>query len=271
MLPDFVVIGAMKAGTTSLHHYLDAHPGICMSSRKDTTFLAPRLAGDRDMDWYRGLFADDECLTGETSVGYSQHPAVTGVPGRLCELNPDARIVYVVRDPIRRLLSHYMHNLAQGRERRPIDDALETLDDNHYANCSRYAMQIDQYLAHFDRERILVIAAEALAGDRAGTMRRLFAFLGVDDAFVSARFDDELHRTAGKRQPTALGRALRAVPGGRRLVGHLPLTTRPLPTTKLGAEQVARLRAHFDEDVRRLERFTGEHYDAWTLFHAEGA
>jgi hypothetical protein len=266
MPPDFVVIGAMKAGTTSLHAYLDAHPDICMSREKDTNFFAPRYNRGRSMDWYRALFDDESKLTGETSVGYAQFPNVPDVPQRIAAANQGAKIIYVLRDPIQRLVSHWVHNAAQGREQRTIDEALKNLDSNHYVNCSRYHMQIEQYLPHFPREQILIITAEDLADRRGPTLRRVFAFLGVDETFASSAFDAMLHRSAALRRPTALGRLLGVVPLLGRAARRLPLAGSPVPRPVLGDALRQALVERLANDVAQIKLFAGEQFGAWPLF-----
>lgn len=265
-LPDFVVIGAMKAGTTSFDSYLSEHPEICMSRMKDANFFSPRHAWDKGPAWYRALFTDHSKLLGETSAGYSQHPSVPDVPRNIASFNPSTKIIYLVRDPVRRILSHYVHNVAQGREKRSIDEALKNLRSNHYINCSRYFMQLRQFLEVFDETQILVLTSEALADHRAATLGRTFRFLGVNDKFTARAFDRVLHQTVNLRQNTILGDVLDRVPLLRRLKSRIPLAARRLAEPKLNESLERRLAQSLHEDVSALESFTGEDYQAWTTF-----
>src|SRR5436190_12136822 len=101
MLPHFVVIGAMKAGTTSLWHYLRAHPRVYMPRIKELRYFQKGGALSRGLAWYEAQFAAAEPgqLAGEASPGYTKYPHQTGVPERMAAVIPDARLVYVVRDP----------------------------------------------------------------------------------------------------------------------------------------------------------------------------
>ena len=103
MLPNLIVIGAPKGGTTSLHHYLGAHPDVFMSRRKELGLFDREDWRDR-VEWYERQFPDrPRGYAGESSPAYSMHPTVAGVPERIHELLPDARLIYLVRDPVERL------------------------------------------------------------------------------------------------------------------------------------------------------------------------
>ncbi|HWB19387.1 MAG TPA: sulfotransferase [Phycisphaerales bacterium] len=264
--PDFVIIGAMKAGTTSLHDYLSVHPQLCMSSEKDISYFSARHNWHRGPQWYRSLFADPSRLMGETSVGYSQYPGTPGVPEKILAANPNVKIIYLVRDPIRRIISHYMHNVAHNRETRTIDETLVRLDRNHYLNSSLYYFQLQQYLALIDPSRILVLASESLSADRSAVLRRIFSFLGVDPHFTSPNFDRVLHETRHLRRNTALGSLLDRVPLLSRLKTRVPFTGRAVPTPVLSKEVRIRLARALRDDITALSKFTDDSYAAWITY-----
>lgn len=177
-LPTFFIIGAAKSGTTSLHRYLDQHPQIQMSLRKEPNFFSgadngiPYTFGRiGDLEEYEKLFDPSAAVRGESSPSYADYPRRQGVPERIKELVPEAKLIYLVRDPIERTVSHYHHRVANGGERRPLREALSDLSDP-YSPCicpSRYASQLDLYLRYFSQDRILVIdQAESCSriGDR---------------------------------------------------------------------------------------------------------
>src|SRR5262245_27376624 len=130
-LPTFFIIGAPKAGTTSLHHYLDGHPRIQMSSVKEPRFFSVPASGIPEppdtvncRDEYEKLFDPAVAVRGESSTDYATHPRHQGAPERIRELVPDARFVYMVRDPVERSVSHYRMAAAMLGERRPLQQAL---------------------------------------------------------------------------------------------------------------------------------------------------
>ena len=126
MLPTFFVIGAAKSGTTSLHYYLDQHPDVHMSREKEPNYFsfAHRPGGPkhviRDRRAYKALFDSPAPVRGEASVTYSFWPHPPDVAERIHAAVPDAKFVYVVRDPVERTLSHYRHRVVLGEEHRSL-------------------------------------------------------------------------------------------------------------------------------------------------------
>ena len=189
-LPNLIVIGGLKCGTTSLHHYLNLHPDVGMSKPKELNFFVAELNWSLGPAWYAGHFAAGCAVRGESSPHYTNRPRFEGVAERIRRLVPRARLIYMVRDPIERMLSHYVHNVGGGYETRPLERAL-TDPDGAYVQRSRYAFQLEPYLNAFGRSPIAIVSREELKAERATTMARLFAFAGVDDSFSSPQFDRE--------------------------------------------------------------------------------
>ncbi len=190
-LPNLIIIGGLKCGTTSLHHYLNLHPEIAMSRPKELNFFVSELNWPLGRDWYAGHFDPSARIRGESSPHYTNRPSFNGVPGRMRELlGSDVRLVYVVRDPIDRMLSHYLHNVGGGYEDRSLVDALSDPESSYVAR-SRYFFQVEPYLEEFGADRVQIVGREELKADRPGTMRRSFEFLGVDPNFTSEQFERE--------------------------------------------------------------------------------
>jgi hypothetical protein len=183
----------MKCGTSALHRLLDRHPQVAMSRPKELNFFfgpargpadgdwTPQGNWHRGEDWYARHFPADVPVRGESSPGYTSpdHPESAG---RIAMLLPDARLVYLVRDPIVRAVSQYRHHRREGGEPRPLEEAL--LDPaSQYLARSRYAERLDPFLTRFPREQIAVVATEDLRRAPGRTLARLFAFAGVDPGF----------------------------------------------------------------------------------------
>src|ERR687897_481527 len=196
-MPNLIIIGGLKCGTTSIHHYLGLHPEIQMSKPKELDFFVEEMTWDLGMDWYRGRFDDRFRIRGESSPHYTNLPRFTGVAERIHTFIPNAKLIYMVRDPISRILSHWRHAVGAGYETRPMEEALARPDQT-YVTRSRYWMQLQPYLELFGHERIEVIAQEELQSDREGTMRRAFRFAGVDESFTSEQFDREWEKSTAK-------------------------------------------------------------------------
>jgi hypothetical protein len=275
-LPNLVVIGAKKAATTSLYHYLASHPDIWMSREKELDFFVAERNWRRGLGWYRRQFNAAAAVRGEASPYYTALPAHPGVPERMARVLPDVRLVYLVRDPIERLLSHHHMAVANGREHRPLADAVANLQESEYVAQGRYWMQLGPYLRHFASERVLVVDQHALGGNRAAELRRIFGFLGVDPEFVSPEFA-EIHypaMTRRRRRPVAktilaldqaLGKersynARRWVPSWMRRMLTVPLD-RPVLERGLRAQ----LEEFYAPDVARLREHTGLRFESWSV------
>lgn len=186
----------MKAGTTSLYQYLRAHPQVFMPTLKEVDFFTAELNWQRGWRWYERQFAaarDEHRAVGEASTSYTKFPRYEGVAARIGEALPQARLVYLVRDPVARIRSHYQHNVTIGHERHDLDTALRK--DPAYLDYSRYALQIEKYLDHFPREQILVLTSEALHDDRRETVQRVLRYIGVDPDAEIPGLEQEFYRS----------------------------------------------------------------------------
>jgi Sulfotransferase domain len=284
-LPNFIVIGAMKSGTTSLFHYLQSHPQVFMSPLKEVDFFAEGLNWDRGLDWYRRQFAgagSDAVAIGEASTSYSKYPEYTGVPERIADTLPDVRLIYVVRDPVERIRSHYQHRSLIGAEREPIEIAV--LKDPRYVDCSRYAYQIERYMRVFPRESLLVVASEHLRSDRERTIRQIYRFLGVDETYVSDTLQREFYRTDERASYPPIVWWLRRtvkryVPAGKRAkelidhvlpssLGRVPKESEPAakdPTFTITDDVREQLVERLRDDVRELRAYMPDGFDGWGL------
>jgi Sulfotransferase family len=285
-LPTFFVIGAAKAGTTSLHHYLDQHPEVQMSRVKEPNYFSGPANGIpypigttvSDRAEYEALFDSGYAVRGEASVGYSNHPRRGGVPERIRESVPDARFVYVVRDPVARTLSQYRYRVAMEGERRPIEEALTEEDPASVYHCpSRYATQLELYLREFPLERILVVDHAELLGERMAALGSIFEFLEVDPEVEEALFDEELNTGAENRayplgyvrlRKAIAGSPLRRLPRGMRrgLRGALERTTfSEVPEAEVPEALRGRLAELYEPEVARLRKLTGQSFSSWSL------
>jgi Sulfotransferase family len=269
-LPTFVVIGAMKAGTVSLSHYLDQHPDVFLGRGGrfgEPNFFVAEQNWARGRGWYESLFeaAVGTAAIGECSPGYSMAPLFCGVPERMAQVVPNARLVYLVRDPIARMQSMYLHQVSAGRERRRPEVAL--LDD-HYVGPSRYGFQLAAFLDHFDRGQVLVIASEVLRDRPRVALSAVFGHLGVDPAAVDLDQQHRDHRSMDKPVPRLHDltwlprRPVRPDPRWRpdqRTGLARRLTTRAARAddSAISPELRGRLEQRLASDRRRFERLLG--------------
>lgn len=205
-LPDFIIIGAQKAGTTSLYSYLRQHPLVLPCAYKEVWYFD--LNYRRGTDWYRRQFldpgsvrsdhSDGPMIVGEATPYYVFHPWVAE---RIWRTAPAAKLIVLLRDPIARAYSQYQHNIRKGREslsfpdaiereRRLYPDELERFRSDpdykgefhrHFAYLARscYASQLQEFLKYFDRSQLLVLKSEDLFTDPAASYRSALDFLGL--------------------------------------------------------------------------------------------
>lgn len=235
-LPDVVILGAQKSGTSSLHQYLTQHRGVIAPLRKEVHYFD--LNFGRGEAWYRAHFGrvGEPGLNIDSSPYYLFHP---GVPRRLAGLLPEARLLVLLRDPVRRAYSHYWHERHRGREPLGFEEALRAepgrIDAAHaqlvagaiersrvhqeysYLARGRYAEQLERWFEHFPRDRFHVVRFESLAKEPLATVNEVCAFLGLP-ALASAALEA---RNARRYPPvaSATAEALRAYfdPHNRRL------------------------------------------------------
>ena len=276
-LPTFLIIGTMKGGTTSLHRYLRQHPEVFMPERKELNFFLDDYAGppidppeerswSRGITWYEREFAgaERERAIGEASANYSRYPTYPGVAERIAAVVPKVRLIYLVRNPIDRVFSHYLHDLAIGREQRPFHVAVQ--QDDRYLAPSRYATQLEHYFRVFPFDQVLLLKTDDLLARRAETVRRVLEFIGVNGN-VHLRLDFEAHRSSEKLERTraltfaSQSRYRRFVPRPiRRRLRRLLANPLDSSRTEVDGETREFLMAQFVPDVRRLSELAGEDF-----------
>jgi hypothetical protein len=275
-LPNLVVIGGLKCGTTSLHHYLNLHPEVAMSRPKELNFFVEELNWPLGTDWYASHFEPSAPVRGESSPHYTSRPRFERVAERMRSVLGEPHLVYMVRDPIDRMLSHYLHNVGGGYEHRSLEAALSDPGSSYVAR-SRYFFQLEPYLEEFDSARIRIVTREELKTDRRATMRALFELTGVDPGFTSEQFDREWETGTAKGggRFRIMDRAVR-LPGLRALdrnFDRLPESLRwmverivhdpargegPKPEVPEGLRE--RLVEMFRDDVARLHELAGRSF-----------
>lgn len=208
IMPNFLIIGAAKSGTTSIWHQLEQHPQIFMVPNKQLNFFAlekedrdfrgppprdPSLHSIKTIEAYRAQFAEvaNETAVGEASNLYLYSPTAAE---RIREYLPDVKLIAVLRHPAERAYSRFLHMVRNGRE--PLTNFAQALDeeearirdhwwpDFHYLHVGLYYAQLRRYFDVFPREQLKIYLYEDLRSDPLGVLQDLFRFLGVDDTFT---------------------------------------------------------------------------------------
>jgi hypothetical protein len=217
-LPDFVGIGALKAGTTFLDGLLREHPQLSFPRfLKEAEYFTAHY--DRGLDWYAGLFEPpDGRLRGEISPQYMADPRA---PQRVWDTNPEARILANLRNPVARSVSQYRHWVQETGY--PHDFTTFLAEHPNALERSQYHQVLTPWLDRFGRERVELIVFEDLVDEPVRTVRSVLRFLGVDEAFVPPDPDTPVNVTFSPRFPRAYAFAKRAgnrlrFAGGARVV-----------------------------------------------------
>jgi len=277
-LPDFIIIGAQKCGTTSLDYYLWQHPAIAMAPGKELDFFVNDERWQRGVEWYRSCFDTRAARVGESSPNYTTYPNHDAVARMQDVLRPETKFVYIVRDPIERILSQYVHFRAKDWVSGSLAETLfNPTEGRDFIDRSRYHLQLARYLEVYPREQFHLVVFEDLLHRRRETLAALFAFLGVDPTFHSFRFGRRLLTGKSRRQLTPLGRRLRDAGAGR-LAAFVPGRfrtdvkwyaaypfSRRVPRPLLDVPTLAFLKETLAEDADAFRRLTGLKFEHWSV------
>lgn len=280
ILPDFIIIGGMKCGTTSLYYYLNSHPEISMSTEKELDFFISQKNWKKGIEWYCSQFTGEAKIYGEASPNYTNYPKTAETAKLIYETIPHAKLIYLVRDPIERLISQYVHRYAAGKENRTLTEALANFEANpkrRYINRSRYYYQLEQYLPYFPPQQILVVSTEELYCFPQKTLKTVFKFLEIADKTDCINFQRKLHKSVFKRRKTNWGNKISNVPV-MQSIEYLPFSLRekikkviyfpfstPVKKPTLDLELRSRLIDYFKEDVDQLREYTKKDFSEWCL------
>ncbi|MGH9275962.1 MAG: sulfotransferase family protein [Acidimicrobiales bacterium] len=276
MLPTFLIIGAQKAATTSLWEYLRQHPGVYVPpALKEVNYFIEQGNWDKGIDWYERLYSDAEPSQrrGDVSPGYSMFPFYRGAPARAAELIPDARVVYMIRHPVERMVSAWVEGIGWGIEDHDLVDA--ALYRANYLLLSCYWLQLEEWLACFPREQVLVLRSEDLAADPGGTLDKILVHIGLEPAWRPSDLDVR-HNLRGQKSimPTrvrGMAGALRRLGWERSAValgprGRLKRLAKPVDErSTLSPELYDALGSCFRADLAKLRQLVGDEMDLWGL------
>lgn len=261
-LPDFVIIGAGKSGTTTLHHWLCEQPEIFAPSLKEPRFFSRDW--DKGVDWYAGLFATspDDQLVGEASTNYTDAEYSDVASERMARTIPHARLVYLLRHPVERLRSQYRHNWRRAVESAALVDAV-LRPGNPYVGRSLYHSRLLPYAERFPQEQICVVRFEDLVSEPQPGWTTVLHHLGLEQRPAPG---DAYNVTVGQPAVTPFVRRLHTggwigrlpIPGAVRERGKQALTRLGRrPGAEADAELPEPVLAELWADVARLEAMLG--------------
>lgn len=176
--PNFLIIGAMKCATSTLHEQLALQPGFLMSELKEPNFFSNDEQYAKGMSWYLSHFdsASEYILCGESSTHYTKLPTYPNTIERIQQHLPEAKFIYVMRHPIKRTISQYIHEWSMGFISVDINRAISQYPE--LIAYSQYSMQLQPYLERFGRDRVLPVFFERLLSHPQEELERICHFLG---------------------------------------------------------------------------------------------
>lgn len=275
MLVDLVILGAQKCGTTSLASQLAQHPNICFCETKEPGYFNQVDDWKAGIHAYHSLYAPKEGqLCAEASTMYTFLPEWQGTHARLFAYNPNLKLIYIMRQPVERVISNYSHDLVRGFLKSPPEEVV--FKDPAYINRTRYAVQLRPYLELFPRENILLLVFEEYVADQAQTLRQIASFLGIPAGSFGVSGKAEKHKSVGQTylsnpvvRALVRSRAFQAArphlsasirqPIRRRLSSHLD--EKPAFSPELRRD----IWRFVEDDVCGVEELLGRRLDAWRL------
>jgi len=274
MQVDFMIIGAQKCGTTTLAEQLAAHPQICFCQVKEPGYFNTTSDWQAKLATYHRLFTPTPGqLCGEASTMYTFLPEHQETHARLYAYHPGLKLIYMMRNPVERVLSNYAHRLVRQTTDLPPERAV--FADPAYVNRSRYGVQVRPYLSLFPREQILLLIFEEYIADQTGSLCQIAEFLGITAAPFRDKNDATLatHRSVGDYQLGPLLQRLRETAVLANALDYLPPALRRQARRQLGktldqkpdfAPAVRQLLWQFlEDDVCIIEQLLGRRLDIW--------
>jgi hypothetical protein len=264
-LPDFIIIGAMKSGTTSLFNYLAMHPEISRCALKEPSFFTHK--NNHGLKWYEKLFPDNNNLKFEASTNYTKYPVFDNVPERMHRLLPDIKLIYMIRHPMDRVVSQIHHMIAHGHFRKKVvlhDLQFWQRAGLHAIDVSMYYMQFKQYLKYYDQSQILVIRFEDLIADTHGRLNQVLDFIGLDSTYYNDEFAFIKHnvsRTRTRFNLKALPSILRVAFLRLKLPSKHSLMNNPVPKPELTPQVQEWIWNQIADDLAQFETVLGRKLD----------
>jgi len=271
--PDFLIIGAARAGTTTLYHQLREHPQIFLPVTKELNFFS--MHWDKGWSWYTNHFKEraEGLVSGEASTTYTR-PDFPLVPLRISESLPEVKLIYVMRNPVMRTFSHYLYYKQHQKESAPFAEALET--NPLYLSMSDYLFWIETYLQFFDKQSFHFIVAEDFFKNPQAELKALFRFLNVNEHFIPQSIHQKTN-VAGQIKYHLIFSALRQIsrrartPIERFLPEKVKIRIRNQVHQLVADKEKPRLSpaakedliSRFSKDIDSLETLTGKNLTIW--------
>ena len=276
MLPNFLIIGAEKGGTTWLYEKLRRHPEVYMPRVKELYFFNNDGSESKTREWYEKHFEAAPAV-GEATPAYMYNEQVAR---RIAEMIPDAKLIACLRHPTDRIYSHYWMNRGLGAVDCSFNEVVSERQEPYIRN-GLYGEQLDRYLSYFDRDQLLTLISEEVFSAPSASLNKICSFLGVDDTFYQdqewlARRENRAARTRSKMAlevMSAVGGWMRHTEGARQVLDALKATgitdvikgvnREPREYPEMDSELRKELDEHYASTVLYVEEILGREIRAW--------
>jgi len=250
MKPNFIIIGAMKCGTTSMSYYLSQTKDIYIPPQKDLYFFSDNKLYNKGWDWYQSFFKTSKKIIGEGTDDYSKFWVNKETVKRIKFHLPDVKLIYIVRHPLRQIESAWLHRIAASHEKYSFNEAI--LKSNFkYIETANYWTQLSIYLKYFDEKQILVLFNEDLKNDPKAEVKKVLRFLGCNEDISMINFEHK-NTAQSKRYDKKIATYFRKIKIIEKFVQSLPDNIKqPL---KLTVTNSLKERPKWDKDVKYYVR-----------------
>jgi len=252
MLPNFLIIGAEKGGTTWLYEKLRRHPEVYMPGVKELYFFNNDGGEGKTREWYEKHFEAAPAIGEATpKYMYDEH-----APRRIADMVPDMKLIACLRHPTDRVYSHYWMNRGVDKIDYSFNKVVSQRREPYIGN-GLYGEQLDRYLSYFDRDQLLILISEEVFSAPSVSLNKICSFLGVDDTFYQdqewiANRENRAARTRSRlalEVMSAVGGWMRHTEGARQVLGVLKATG--ITDLIKGANREPREYPEMDPELRR--------------------
>lgn len=268
-LPTWIMIGAMKSATSSLHRYLAEHPQVATSTPKELDFFTEAKYNRLGIEWYRQQFNDppDAVVAGESSVNYTKCHEFPGVAKRMHAHLPDIKLIYVLRDPLKRIESQWIHSVGAGKWRTDFASALADPETSPMIQTSCYWKQLQEYLAVYDPSQIKIMSYEDVSADPHAAVREILEYIGLDPEFDHPLIGKRIHDSRKKMRPNALGMLLwEDQVRRRRLRKWVPwLVSTPIEKPVWDPADRERVVEYLRPEMAKIREFSQLEFEQWQI------
>jgi hypothetical protein len=277
--PDIVVIGAMRAGTTTLHRLLDQLPGVSVAAIKETNFFCyDGPDSEQGWSWYKSQFQTDCPLWCDISPAYAKRDLYPDVAQKIATASPLARIIFIARDPVKRAISQYAHSFHSGQSLPAPSDLIGSPEGDHIISTSRYAHNLEPFLEHFG-DRLEIVDFAELADTPDDFLESFMDLTGIEGdvsqvSFSASNTSEQLAqqpRWWGKLRESRWGDALRSrIPRGPAMMLKNVVTNtwgqdggREVPA--FSEDDKARLIGALEADIEAFRKISGKAFSDWCV------